>query len=526
MTRYRLAAGLALLAMVAAACGARVPPYLGASGVQPVAAGGGAATGGAGGTGGGTTGAAAAGGSTGAVAGSTGGGSSGSSGSTGSGGGATATGAGGTGGGGSTGTTGGASPAGAGNPALALGPGGFNFDPAAEAAACPSAAGNTASEVGITPDTVNVGNVSGLTGLLPNNFNQAPEAVESLFSAINAHGGICGRKLKLIVEDDGQDSGRNAADHEDLVNKVFAMVGSASLADNGGVQAMVRANIPDIGPGSTTERSSSPVYWTSHGGTQCPAGIKPPCAYDTLMVGLKENGLAPKRFAVVGYNVAQAVTNAEQYAYLFNKYAGSTICYKDESVSPATASYDQDVLQMQQNHCDGVYAVLDVAGNGKLLQAMNRQNYHPPFILSTILSYTDDQIEVAGNAAAQGLQVTLTYVPYFDPQPMMQLYQSQLHTYQPGKRASGFGVLAWSDAQLFVYSLIKAGQNPTRAKLVAAIKAIQKWDTGGMMSPAVPGLQQPANQCMIELVYKGTQWSRLWPSQAFYCKGDIVSTAG
>ena len=73
----------------------------------------------------------------------------------------------------------------------------FSFDPCAEAAACHGGA-NTASDAGVTPTQISIGNVSGLTGPLADSFNQGREAVSALFAAIDAAGGICGRKLKLV----------------------------------------------------------------------------------------------------------------------------------------------------------------------------------------------------------------------------------------------------------------------------------------------------------------------------------------
>src|SRR5690349_13089880 len=46
----------------------------------------------------------------------------------------------------------------------------FDYTPRAEAAACPGSTGNTASDVGITPTDITVGNVSGLTGVITNTF--------------------------------------------------------------------------------------------------------------------------------------------------------------------------------------------------------------------------------------------------------------------------------------------------------------------------------------------------------------------
>jgi hypothetical protein len=103
----------------------------------------------------------------------------------------------------------------------------------------------------------------------------------------------------------------------------------------------------------------------------------------------------------------------------------------------------------------------------------------------------------------------------------MQLYISQLRTYQPGKQPSGFGAAAWADGQMLVYALIQAGHNPTRAKVAQIMNGLKGWSTGGMYSPIDVGAHGPA-KCLVELAVKGSDFIRLWPNQGLYCTGELV----
>ena len=405
--------------------------------------------------------------------------------------------------------------------AQALTPTNFPFtSPAAQAGACPAAPGNGSSDTGISPTAVSVGNVSGLTGVLANNFEQGSEAVQALFSAINAAGGICGRQLKLQVEDDGQDSTKNSADIADLVPKVFAFVGSTSDADNGGVVEMANAKIPDFGQAINSNRGTAPTYWSAGGSTLYTANGHPEI-YDAIVQGLKANGNFPKRIATLAFSVPISADAAKEYQYLFT-HEGSTSCFTDYSISPATASLDQDVLQMKNAGCDGVYTTMDVTGNAKLLQAMKRQGFAPHFAGTTFDGYTPAQVSVAGADAAQGFEVSLPFIPFSDNNAIVSTYVSQLKTYEPGKDPSSFGLLAWASAEMFVYALIKAGRNPTRATLIGALQAIDSWNTGGATAANVPRLRQPSGPCTVEAVVKGNDYVRKWPPSAYFCTGQLV----
>jgi hypothetical protein len=128
---------------------------------------------------------------------------------------------------------------------------------------------------------------------------------------------------------------------------------------------------------------------------------------------------------------------------------------------------------------------------------------------------------VAGQAESQGFQVFTDFVPFNDPNPAMQLYLSQLHTYEPGKQPTGFGAQTWADGQLLVYGLIQGGHNPTRAKLIQIMNGLKGWSTGGMFSPTDIAQRVPS-KCLVELVVKGNDFVRAWPSQGMYCNGDLV----
>jgi ABC-type branched-subunit amino acid transport system substrate-binding protein len=396
----------------------------------------------------------------------------------------------------------------------------FPFDPAAQAALCQGTAGNTASDKGVTPTSITVGNVSGLTGVLLNNFNQGPEAVQALFKAVNAAGGICGRKLNLLVEDDGQDSTKDAADIADEIPKVLAFVGSTSDADNGGVPEMEQAKVPDLGPAISANRGASSMFWAPSGATQYVRNGHI-FLYDSLTNGLKAFNDFPTRIATLAYQIPISEQAAKEFNSLFVR-AGATSCFTDYTILPTTTQLDGDVIQMKNHGCTGVYTTMDVTGNAKLYQAMSRQSFKPPFNGTTFDGYTPAQIQVAGQDKVQGLQVTLPFLPFNEGNTIIERYLAQLRTWEPGKDPSGFGMAAWAGAEMFIYGLLKAGRNPTRASLVNVFSTINSWSTGGATSPDTPRLRLPSGPCIVQTAVKGNDFFRAWPASAFYCNGALV----
>ena len=513
--------GLVVMSLVATSCGARVAAYLG----NGAASGGtSAATGGTGtGTAAAGTGSSATGGSSaiGATAGSA--GTAGTAGSatkkTGA---AAATGA----------ATGPATAGGSSTPAASLASptsAGFNFSPQAEAADCSGTAGNTASAPGVTPTSITFGNVSGLTGPLPGSFPQGPQGIEALFGAINSAGGICGRKLLLNSEDDQQNSTTNASDVANEIPNVLAFVGSTSDADNGGVSEMTQANIPDVGFAIACDRSEEPVYWGPAGGScvQMPGAYGPNSPYyidNTAMAEAKQYGYFPSQMAFLSYDIGISSQAAMQFAYVY-QHMGGTICYTDYAISPTSASLESDVVAMQNAKCNGSANTMDVTGNAKLLQAMQQQNYTQTYVAATFDAYTPDLIATAGQSAAQGLVVSLPFVPLTESQTMVQMYNQQLTTYEPGDQVSGFGYLSWIAGQMLIYALIMSGHNPTRASLTQWFNSLHDWNGGGSIGPYTPSTHgTDANQagCAIDAWVQGNGFVRKSPPSGFFCGGKLT----
>jgi ABC-type branched-subunit amino acid transport system substrate-binding protein len=279
---------------------------------------------------------------------------------------------------------------------------------------------------------------------------------------------------------------------------------------------MIAAKTPDFGFAINAVRGESPEFWSAGGAPQNIVNGHP-YIFNSLPNALKAYGNFPKKMAVLAYSIPISADAGQQFLNLFVN-SGSSACFSDFSVSPVTASLDSDVLQMKQRGCDGVFTTMDVTGNAKLYEAMQRQGFKPAFNGTTFDGYTPAQISVAGASAAQGLEVNLPFIDFASNNPIINEYTSELSTYEPGKQPSGFGIEAWASAQMLIYALVKAGRNPTRAAVTAAMTAINSWDPGGATSALVPRTRV-GGPCGMEVVVNSGAFQRKWPSSGFYCNG-------
>lgn len=125
--------------------------------------------------------------------------------------------------------------------------------------------GATATEAAATGEPIVVGAVSSLTG--PATFPESTAAAQAVFDRVNAEGGIQGRPIEYVVEDDGFDPGTASQAARRLVEAEGAVVlaGSASLLECGvnasyyQSQGIYSIQGTGIDPGCFTSSNISPV---------------------------------------------------------------------------------------------------------------------------------------------------------------------------------------------------------------------------------------------------------------------------
>ncbi|MCK9512710.1 MAG: ABC transporter substrate-binding protein [Pigmentiphaga sp.] len=110
-------------------------------------------------------------------------------------------------------------------------------------------------------EPIRIGAISSISGPLP--LPESPAAARAVFDRVNAAGGIQGRRIEYLVQDDKADAGASAQSARDLVDSkgVVAFAGSSSLQDcttNGNFYRQRKVlSIPGVGGEFTCYRNKN-----------------------------------------------------------------------------------------------------------------------------------------------------------------------------------------------------------------------------------------------------------------------------
>lgn len=372
----------------------------------------------------------------------------------------------------------------------------------------------TASDVGITPNSMTVGLVASLSGPIAGLWNTAVYAMDSFVREVNAAGGVDGRKIILKIVDDGFDSGRNAAAVRELADQVFVFLGSATGADAGGAGMIKAKGIPDFGSALSPQRSANPtfVHLGSSGNEEG--------RHDNLPKYAKSLGTTRMGYIYFSSDVAVGEAHAWRKAY---ESVGIQTCY-DTEVQFVEPDYTVHALALQRNNCDGAYVVIDTNSSAKLQAALYRQRWQPEFMLYNYTAYDDNFARLAGGPqVAEGVYAWLWQALAEEPIPEMQRYIAALKKYYPNADPKGYNAVPnWADGLLFVKAVRAAGPNPTRARLLEEVAKIRDYTAEGLMPPYPDATKRIRQPCIHLARFTNGAWKQAWPATGWDCTGRLI----
>src|SRR5712692_1083843 len=370
---------------------------------------------------------------------------------------------------------------------------------------------NTASAPGITATTITIGSHQPLTGKAAPGYSEISQASNAYFQWVNANGGVNGRTISYLYEDDGYNPQTTSTVVRKLVleNKVFAIFnGLGTPTHTAVVDYLNTQKVPDLFVASGCDCWNQPSKYPFTFGWQ------PDYIIEGKITGKYVNDIASGM--KVGYLYQDDDFGQGGVQGLDSQIPASSVVSRQKYV-PTTQTLTPQVAALQRDGAQIVVLYTIPAFTAITLLTAAGLHYAPHFVVSSVGA---DPTTLAGllnffskTTTASGLVngiVTSGYLPATsDASNQWITLFKQIHDkYITSLPFDGNVEYGMAVAYSFVQAMKKAGRNPSRQDVLNVI-------TSGQLDQG-PGLVPFGYSSTSHLGYEGIQMAIIQNNAAQY----------
>lgn len=330
---------------------------------------------------------------------------------------------------------------------------------------------------GVTDKTIKIGAYNALTGPIPLTGKQMVTGWRAAVQAVNDGGGIHGRKLELLVEDDGYEPSRALAAARKLVERdqVLLMTGLGTPTTVVAAKYLEQSKVPLLFPmgASSTQLNQAglkqlfmvhPAYSSQAeiivGWMIDNAGVKKPCMMYFLDPAGEDHFAGAKK-AAAERNIQLPVA---------------------EGIDRAAADYTAPLLKAKNAGCDLMYTAVTLEVAARVVSTAERMDFKPKYAGFT--SQADATLIKLLGPLAEGFYAADMMVRPDADEPAVKTYLANLKKFSADAEPTFFVNYAYAAMMLIAEAIKDAGPQPTREKILAAL---EKWNpkTSPLMGPVV-----------------------------------------
>ncbi|MDY7030983.1 MAG: ABC transporter substrate-binding protein [Thermodesulfobacteriota bacterium] len=340
--------------------------------------------------------------------------------------------------------------------------------------------GNAESVRGVTDTTIKIGGILDQTGPFAGDITlPASEALRNYTRYVNDGGGIFGRKIKLIIEDDHYSIPVGIAAFKKLLfkDRIFALVGPASTPEAKALYGQIeRLKVPNIS-GAPDETQVSPLkryifmpfnVYDDH------LGI----VYDHIV-----NDLKPKRLNIIlVYPDAEtgkiALACTKKWAKHFN------FTFHTEILNLSVLDATSQVMSIRRKKPTHIVIHHGSAGAVMLLRDLRKFGLNIP-VYGDMLSCTEDTAILGGDASKNYFGVH-PFSSWYEVEDGVQKMRKITLQYKPGTEKpyrNKFYVAGWVISRVIYEGIKRAGKDLNSESMVAALESFRNFDTKGVCGP-------------------------------------------
>ncbi len=362
--------------------------------------------------------------------------------------------------------------------------GGTTASTAAGGTTATTVSGNTASTPGVSATTYKVALVTSLTGSDSSNSVNIPKGFAARIAAQNAAGGVNGRKITYIVNDDTSSPSAAATAAEAAVNSGAFAVDYNSPFAFGAIKYLAQAGIPTVGGAYDGPEWSEPQTFPNMFSWTPPIHASNP-VYTTDAQFIKDQG--GTRVASVGYGISPSSSATAKGMGPAAASVGITAPYINSSLPFGTVDVTAIALQMKSENVDSFYGPIDPNTILAIITAAKGAGVNLK-VTDMATGYGEDFLQdTAARLAAQNAYMTTNaQVPVELNTAATMAEQAAFTKYENFTGIPDFGwTEGYASADLLIKGLEVAGQNPTRSSFITSLRKVTNYNVDGLASNPV-----------------------------------------
>ncbi len=352
-----------------------------------------------------------------------------------------------------------------------------------------------------------IGNIGTYSGSFASSSIGAKDGVDAWVKYTNAHGGINGHPVKLILKDDQLNAALSITEAKQLVSQhVLAIVGVGSIVEDSFAPYLSTQSTAVIGDDLSKNVMGKYKNFFPQGATYV-AGYYYGEPKAAALAGAKKFGSIYCAESTACSQIAKAQVGQ-------TGSVGLSFAFKTAASSSAP-SYTAQCLTAKGSGADSVALVLNEQVASRVAAACEQQGYHPLWVQGGS-GFT--QSETTDSALDHVVGAVPVFPWFASSNAAMNEFQSAMRQYEPqdfsSSTANGYSQAtanAWASAEIFKAAAMGlTGANPTSQNLIDQLYKLPPNNTFGGLTPPisyVSGAPQPPVNCFFAIELKSHTYS-------------------
>ena len=338
------------------------------------------------------------------------------------------------------------------------------------------------AEDGVTDDTILIGGYGPITG--PSAFLGlgGRDGATIAMNEINAAGGINGRKLKMIFEDDGFSPAKALTDVKKLVeeDKVFMIMGlSGSNPTIGTLDYARDSKVPNYIAIASAPQVTHPFDRYLFRGASTESA-----RFGEIYAEFLTQFLQVKHIGILSGSDENAKNEADNTERMLDKWYGVNAEGRAE-FKVGDKDFTPQILKMKQLNPDIVLAIGQTPEVSIIIRQMRELGMRTPIYGGA--AAVDQSIIINAGLTAEGYMGGWLTPVYLDSShPDMLKYMALFNKYMPNApkgRPNLYDIMGYTEMHVIAEAMKRAGPALTREKFVDALETIKDYRVSEIASP-------------------------------------------